>query len=41
MKEILDAIQSPESTPADFAAHVAAERAKWSAAVRASGARMD
>ncbi|HEY8610245.1 MAG TPA: tripartite tricarboxylate transporter substrate-binding protein, partial [Roseomonas sp.] len=32
---------APIETPAEFAAYVAAERAKWSAAVRASGARMD
>ncbi|TPG60301.1 tripartite tricarboxylate transporter substrate binding protein [Roseomonas nepalensis] len=31
----------PVETPAEFAAFVAAERAKWAAAVRASGARMD
>ena len=31
----------PIETLADFAAFVAAERGKWSAAVRASGARMD
>ena len=31
----------PLETPADFAAFVAAERTKWAAAVRASGARMD
>lgn len=32
---------APLETPADFAGFVAAERAKWSAAVRASGARLD